>query len=304
MGIKIRKTASYLPEKVVDNFYFESILDTSDDWISSRTGIKQRHFVEDNGILDLIEKSITNLNLSQDEIQRVKTIIVVTCTTSYAIPNLASLVQEKFAFGEDTYSLDINMGCSGFVAGLKLVEGIIGKGEYALLIGAEVLSKIIDFTDRNTAVLFGDGAGAILLEYSKKTSMFSSGTRGNKSVLGYGHLTEGLHMEGREVYRFAVTTMDKSIKSFLENNGINKEDIDFFISHQANIRIIENLAKNLDESMDKFPSNIAKTGNTSSASIPILLDELNKEGKLKPGNKILFLAFGAGLTWALAYLEW
>jgi 3-oxoacyl-[acyl-carrier-protein] synthase-3 len=304
MGIRIEKTASYLPKKVVDNFYFETFLDTSDDWISSRTGIKQRHFVEDSGIFDLIEKTIVNLNLSQEEIRRVKTIVVVTCTTSFAIPNLASQVQERFGFSKETYSLDINMGCSGFVAGLKLVEGIIKEGECALLIGAEVLSQILDFSDRNTAVLFGDGAGAVLLEYSKKNSIFSSGTKGNKRVLSYDHPTKGLHMEGREVYKFAVTTIGKSIDNFLKINNIKKEDINYFISHQANIRILETLAKNLNISMDKFPSNIERVGNTSSASIPILLDEINRESRLKHGDKILFFAFGAGLTWALAYLEW
>ena len=304
MGIRIRKTSSYLPEKVVDNFYFEKILDTSDDWISSRTGIRKRHFVEDQKIFDLIKETMVNLNLSKDEVNRIKTIIVAASTAFDAIPNLASQVQEEFNFGEDIYSLDINMGCSGFVAGLRLIEGIIKEGEYALLIGAEVFSKILDFTDRNTAVLFGDGAGAVLLEHCEKDSFFSSGTRGNKNVLNYGHNSYGLYMEGREVYKFAVSTVGKSILEFLQKIHIQKEDVDYFISHQANIRMLESMAKGLKVSMDRFPSNIDRVGNTSCASIPILLDDINKEGRLKPGDKILIFGFGAGLTWVLAYMEW
>ena len=304
MGIRIRKTSSYLPEKVVDNFYFEKILDTSDDWISSRTGIRQRHFVEDEGMMDLIKKAIGKLDLSQDEITRVKTIVVATCTAFHAIPNLASQVQGEFNFGEDIYSLDINMGCSGFVAGLKLIEGMLKDGEYALLIGAEVFSKVLDFEDRSTVVLFGDGAGAVLLERSEKDSFFSSGTRGNKKVLNYGHDSDRLYMEGREVYKFAVSTVEKSIAKFLREIDIEIEDIDYFISHQANIRMLESMAKGLGVSMDRFPANIDKVGNTSSASIPILLDDMNREGGLKPGDRILMTGFGAGLTWVLAYMEW
>lgn len=288
----------------MDNLYFEKILDTSDDWISSRTGIRKRHFVGDEEMFDLIRETIVKLDLSQDEACKIKTIIVATSTAFHAIPNLSSQVQEEFNLSEDTYSLDINMGCSGFVAGLKLIKGIIKEGEYALLIGVEVLSKILDFTDRSTAVLFGDGAGAVLLEHCEKDSFFKSGTKGNRDVLNYGYNSPKLYMEGREVYKFAVSTVEKSMLEFLQQIGIRKGDIDYFISHQANIRMMESMAKSLGVSMDRFPSNIDRVGNTSSASIPILLDYMNKEGKLRPGDKILMLGFGAGLTWALAYMEW
>lgn len=304
MGIRIRKTSSYLPKNAVDNFYFEKILDTSDDWISSRTGIRKRHFVEDETIFDLIKESIIKLNLCQDEIDKIRTIIVATCTSFYAIPNLASQVQEHFDFGEEIYALDINMACSGFVAGLKLIEGIIKEDEYALLIGVEVFSEIMDFNDRNTAVLFGDGAGTVLLEHSKEESFFSSGTRGNRKVLNYGFDSDHLYMEGKEIYRFAVSTMKKEILKFLEKINMDKKDIDYFVSHQANIRMLESMAKGLDVSMEKFPSNIDRVGNISSASIPVLLDQMKIEGRLKAGDKIIMVGFGAGLTWALAYIEW
>lgn len=304
MGIRIIKTSSYLPGPGIDNFYFEDILDTSDSWISSRTGIKTRYFAKDEGLFDLVYKSVKNLNLSQKERDMVKTIIVATCTSSYAIPNLASRVHESFDFPEDIYSLDINMACSSFVAGLKLINGLIKEGEYALLIGAEVFSQIIDFKDRNTAVLFGDGAGAVLLGSRSKDSFFLSGTRGNSEVLNCGHGSKHLYMNGKEVYRFGVSTIEKAIKNFMDKIGIGGNQVDYFIAHQANIRILESLAKGLGVTMDKFPYNLDKVGNISSASIPVLLDNMNKENKLKTGDRILCIGFGAGLTWSLAYMEW
>ncbi len=304
MGIRIRKTSSYLPDNIVDNFYFEKILDTSDEWISSRTGIGTRHFVEDEDIFDLVKESVVKLKLSQEERDKVKYIIVATCTSFYRIPNLASQVHESFDFTNDVYSLDINVACSGFTAGLRLIDGMIREGEYALLVGVEVFSEILDFTDRNTSVLFGDGAGAVLIEHSKKEIFFSSGTIGNTKALNYGHDLDSLYMEGKDVYRFGVSTIEKEIKKFLKELDLDKDDIDYFISHQANTRILESMAKGLGVSKDKFPSNIEKVGNISSASIPVLLDDINKKEKLKAGDKILMVGFGAGLAWVLAYMEW
>lgn len=304
LGIKVKKTSSYLPEKAVDNFYFEEILDTSDEWISSRTGIRKRHFVKNEEMIDLVRESVKKLELSQEELDKVKYIIVATCTSFYAIPNLASQVQESFDFGNDIYSLDINMACSGFTAGLRLIDGMLREKEYALLIGVEVFSKILDFTDRNTAVLFGDGAGAVLLEHSKEENLFASGTIGNTNSLNYGHKLDSLYMEGKEVYRFGVSTMQKEIKKFLKKIDLEARDIDYFVSHQANTRILESVAKGLGVEKDKFPSNIEEVGNISSASIPVLLDKMNKQGRLKSGDKIVMSGFGAGLTWVLAYMKW
>lgn len=298
------RAASYLPNKCVDNFYFEKILDTSDSWISSRTGIKNRYFVEDEGIFDLAYKSVDNLFLTEEEKNSIKTIIVTSSTSNYSIPNLASQLQEKFNLSQEIYSLDINMACSGFVAGLRLIDGIIKKGERALMLGVEIFSDIIDFDDRNTAVLFGDGSGAALIEYSHEDSKYLSGTIGNSSVLKFKNKEKQLHMEGREVYRFGVNTLGKAIKSFLEEEGIDKDEIDYFICHQANIRILESLAKGLNVSMDKFPSNIDRVGNISSASIPVLLADMDKEGILNKGERILLVGFGAGLTWSLAHIKW
>ena len=304
MGLKIEKTASYLPGEGIDNFYFENILDTSDKWISSRTGIKKRHFVEDEDMLDMVEKAIKALDLTKKEIKNTKTIIVATCTYFQIIPNLSSQVQRIFGFGEDVYSLDINMACSGFVAGLNLLNNMVKNDEYAILIGTEIFSEILDFEDRNTAVLFGDGVGAVLLSKSKEKSLFQSGTKGNFQALNYDNSKGALHMAGRDVYKFGVTTIPKDIKIFLEKNDIDKDEVDYFISHQANIRILKSMAKTLRVSLDKFPTNLEKVGNISAASIPILLDDLNKSRILKRGQKLILLGFGAGLTWSLAYLKW
>lgn len=304
MGLKVEKTASYLPGEEIDNSYFEKILDTSDKWISSRTGIKKRHFVEDENILDIIVESVKSLNLTLEQIEKTKTIIVASCTHIHPIPNLSSQIQRIFGFGENVYSLDINMACSGFVAGLELLDSLIKEGEYALLIGAEVFSDIIDFKDRSTAILFGDGAGAVLLSKSAEKSLFTSGTKGDIQALNYGYSKELLHMDGRQVYKFAIKTIPKSVEKFLDKNNIDIKDIDYFISHQANIKMLNSMAKALQVSEDKFPSNLEKVGNISSASIPILLDDLNKAGLLKRGQKLVLLGFGAGLTWSLAYMKW
>lgn len=304
MGIKIKKTASCLPEKVVDNFYFEKILDTSDEWIQTRTGISQRHFIENESMFDLVKTSVLNLNLSAEEQEKIKFIIVATCTSGTAIPSLACQIQESFHLNEDIYALDINMACSGFVAGLRLIDGMIKPDEMALLIGVEVFSKMLDFTDRNTAILFGDGAGAVLLEHTEKASYFSSGTRGNQKALNHGFSKEGLSMEGREVYKFGVTTMETEIKNFLNRLDMKVADIDCFITHQANIRMLDSIAKSLGVSKDKVPSNIAEVGNISAASIPVLLDQMNQKGQLKAGDQLMISGFGAGLTWVLAQMEW
>lgn len=301
MGIQILKTAGYLPDNIFTNKDFEKFLDTSDEWIRSRTGILSRYFARNEGLIDLVINSVEKLDLTEKEKARVKIIIVSTSTSSYTIPTLASRVQESFFTKEDIYTLDINMGCSGFVAGLHLINNMLETGEYGLLIGGEKLTQILDFKDRSTAVLFGDGSGAALIKNSRNKSYFTAGTKGNTTAL---HYCNKLNMEGKEVYKFAITVIPKEITRFLSKIEIGLNEIDYFICHQANIRIIESIAKTLQVSIEKFPTNLYKTGNLSSASIPILLDEMKKSKILKRGNKLLFIGFGAGLSWSLAYLEW
>lgn len=301
MGIHIEKVASYLPNNIFTNKDFEKTLETSDEWIRTRTGIQSRNFAKGESLKDLVINSVKNLNLTEKEKSKIKIILVATCTSNYAIPTLASQVQKEFFNKEDIFALDINMACSGFVAGLKLIDSMLKDGEYGLLIGGEIFSQVIDFKDRNTAILFGDGSGAALIGRSKNKAYFTAGTRGNVEVLNY---CNKLHMDGKEVYKFAVTTIPKEIKRFLSEIKIDLNEIDYFICHQANIRIIKSIAKTLRVSVKKFPINLYKTGNLSSASIPVLLKELDKSKALERGDKLLFVGFGAGLSWSLAYLEW
>lgn len=301
MGIKIEKTSRYLPPKIWTNYDFEKILETSNEWITNRTGISKRHFVENENLIDLVLNSVENLKLSNEDKSKVKVILVASCTSKYQIPNLASYVQGKFFEEIDILALDINLACSGFVSGLKIMDSLLEDDEYGILIGAEIFSEVLDFQDRNTAILFGDGSGACLISKNKEEGLYRFGLDGNSEVLNY---TNKLEMEGRNVYKFSIDRVPKEIKSFLKENKINIEEIDHFIFHQANIRIIETIARKLKVDMNKFSSNLKDVGNLSSASIPVLLSELNDSKKLKRGENLLFVGFGAGLSWALSYIKW
>lgn len=305
MGIEIVKTASYLPEKIVGNDYFEEFLDTSDKWIRTRTGIERRHFArEGESLLDLVEESVLNLKLDAVEKKKIKKIIVATCTATASIPSISSQIQEILGLGEDIYAIDINMACSGYVAGLALLEDILKEGEYAILVGAELFSTMLDFEDRGTCILFGDGAGANLIKYSDEEGIFSSGVASDLESLNYGYTSDHLHMDGREVYKFAINKISREIEKFLVEKGIDVEDIDLFFFHQANTRILEKLRKDLGIDSDKLPTNLQDVGNISAASIPVLMDGLNKKSPIKKGSKLLFVGFGAGLSWSIGLMKW
>lgn len=307
MALEIKKTSSYLPEKIISNQHFEKYLDTSDEWIASRTGIKYRHFLDGNSTSYLVEQVCKNFDLSDDERQNIKAVIVTTLSSDYAMPNLACFAQSYLNLGTEVFSTDINMACSGFAGGLKLIEGLLQEGQYGILISAEHLSKVIDQNDRSTAVLFGDGAGGVLVEKNNKESFCDFGSNFSKSALSLPTTQneyDYVGMDGKLVYRFAVETINKSITRVLDKLGVNPQDIDYFISHQANEKILKSACKKWNVSMDKFPTNLENVGNTSSASIPLLLDEINKKGMLKKGDKLIFCGFGGGLTWVSYYLEW
>lgn len=302
MGIQILKTSSYLPSNIIYNDFFERYLDTSDTWIKSRTGIESRNFIKDENILDMVKSALDNLNINIEEIKKIKKVIVATCTYRDMIPSLSSQVQGYLNLEEDIFSIDINMACSGYVAGLSLLDNILKEDEYAILIGAEVFSKLLDFNDRNTAILFGDGVGASLISKNNEKSIFSSGCISNGKVLNISG--DNLSMEGREVYRFAVSTVAKKLKEFLIINNIEIEEIDYLISHQANIRILDSIGKDLKLPKEKILSNLKNIGNISAASIPVLLDEYNRKNLFKKGDRLLFLGFGAGLNWSIGYIKW
>jgi 3-oxoacyl-[acyl-carrier-protein] synthase-3 len=316
---------SYVPEKIVTNKDLEKIVETSDEWIVSRTGIKQRHVV-DPGVAtsDLAtyaaEKALLDAGVTADEIDL---IIVATATPDMLFPSTACLVQEKIKANKAA-AFDLSAGCSGFAYGLVTGSQFIKTGLYkkVLLIGAETLSSILDWNDRNTCILFGDGAGAVVLGEVPAgygiigIDLGADGSGGDLLKLPAGgsripttneSISQRLHylqMTGNDVFKFAVKVMGESAVKALDNAGLSHTDVDCLIPHQANIRIIQSAAKRLKLSMEKVIVNVDKYGNTSAASIPIAMDEAIKDNKLKNGDVVVLVGFGAGLTWASCVIKW
>lgn len=296
------------------------IVDTNDEWIRSRTGIGERRIATEDSTSDMAAKAaaraIEQAGIAPEEIDL---ILLATSSPDFCFPNGACEVQAKIgAIHAACY--DISAACTGFVFALSTAHAFISSGIYrtALVIGADVLSKLVDWTDRGTCVLFGDGAGAAVVSADETgvlgLNMHSNGAKGE--VLTCGSRSNGnfllgrkpelgyMAMDGQEVFKFAVKKVPECISQVLEDTGYITGDIDHFIIHQANYRIIESIAKRLKVDIEKFPVNMEHYGNTSGASVPILLDELNQAGKLKRGERIVLSGFGAGLTWGALLLEW
>lgn len=316
---KIIGTGKYLPKKILTNYELEEMVDTTDEWIISRTGIKERRIAENEACYELAINSakdaIVSANINPKEIDL---IIVATMTSEYATPSVACLVQKEIG-AKNAMAFDLSAACSGFIFGIHtanqfLINSVFNK---ALIIGCEKLSHIVNWKERGTSVLFGDGAGAVILESSKEFGIIATDC---KSVgEDYSCLTAGVNriktpfknknvednfikMNGREVFEFACKKVPVCIKNLLKNSNLKKDDIDYYILHQANLRIIKVVAKKLEEDIDKFYINMELYGNTSSASIPIALDEMYKSGKLK--NKMIVVAgFGAGLTYGASIIK-
>lgn len=311
-GIKIVGTGRALPKKAVSNDMMSNIVDTSDEWISSRTGIKNRYFCEDETGVSLAvasaQKALENAGISADEIG---IIITATITPDFATPSTACMVQNLIGAPADTMAFDLGAACSGFVYGLEVLNGLLpcAVRPYALLIGCEVFSRVLDFTDRGTCVIFGDAAAAAVVKYdpdSPFTGVY--GARGDCESLycpGPGSKEpQTLYMNGKEIFRFAVDIVPKCINRLLDRERLTHEDIDFFVCHQANARIISYVAEKMNIPAEKFYVNIDRYGNTSAATIPLVLDEMNEQGLLKPGAKIMLVGFGSGLTWGACLTEW
>lgn len=320
MATRIIGTGSCLPETVVTNNDLAAIMDTSDEWIVSRTGIRERRLVKNETTAQLSAKvAASALKRAGVEPEELDLIIVGTITGDHITPSTACEVQA--ALGADkAVAFDVNAACSGFMFALHTAHAYItaGLAETALVIGAETLSKIMDWNDRSTCVLFGDGAGAAVVKKDDRGILaFDQGSDGEKGkVLSCPNRTNNnplvstskelkyVQMDGQEVYKFAVTTVPESIIKVLDQAGVSVEEIDYFVLHQANIRIIQSVAKRLKVSEDKFPISLDHCGNISAASVPILLDEMNQKGMLQKGMKIVMSGFGGGLTWGTALLEW
>ncbi|WP_315111287.1 beta-ketoacyl-ACP synthase III [Clostridium intestinale] len=319
---KMLSIGGYAPSNVVINEDLSKIMDTSDEWIISRTGIKERRISETEDCSDLAYNA-ANIALEKSGVKAedLDLIIVATVSPDAFCPSVACLVQDKLKAVNAT-AFDLNAACSGFVYGLITADALIKTGNYkkALVIGSEVLSKLVDWEDRTTAVLFGDGAGAAILSASEEQGLVSGVTssKGDKWM----HLTAGaldvaspyskieekkkktLSMNGREVFKFATGVMVENINNVLEKSGLTLNDIDHIVPHQANVRIIDFVAKKLELPLEKFYINLDRYGNTSSASIPLALNEMDSKGLLKKGQKIILVGFGAGLTSGALIINW
>ncbi|MEJ6952162.1 beta-ketoacyl-ACP synthase III [Natronospora cellulosivora (SeqCode)] len=314
----------YVPPKVLTNADLEKMVDTSDEWIRSRTGIIERHIVEDNVTTADIGYEAAKAAIDDSDIRAedLDLIIVATVTPDMAFPATACLIQEKLG-AKKAAAFDLEAGCSGFVYSLAVGAQFIESGLYknVLVIGAETLSKITDWEDRSTCVLFGDGAGAAVLQATDKGGMlaFDLGAdgAGGKSLYipGGGSLNPSseitieekkhyIKMEGNQVFKFAVKTMGQASVNVIEKAGLSPDDVDLLVPHQANTRIIEAAANRLNLGEDKVFVNLPYYGNTSSASVPIALVEAKEAGLVKNGDVIVLVAFGAGLTWASTVIEW
>ncbi len=317
----------HVPGKVITNQELEQIVDTNDEWIRSRTGIAERHVAADpkeTSASLAVAAARKALEVADVPASKIDLIICSTTTPEHIFPATACLIQDALG-AHNAGAFDLSAACSGFVYGLAMARGHIlaGDAEYVLVIGTETLSRIVDWTDRETCILFGDGAGAVLVAASEvpggimSVDLGSDGSGGNNLILPAGGsamptsletVSSGMHyvkMDGKAVFRFATRVMASSTRKVLERAGYTTDEVDLVVPHQANIRIIQNSVLNqLKIPAEKVFVNLEKYGNTSTASIPIALCEAIEAGKLEPGYKVVFVGFGAGLTWAACAIDW
>ena len=306
---KIVATGSYLPKKVITNYDLEKLVDTSHEWIYERTGIIKRCIAEDNeSSVDMAYKaSIDVIERSGLDIKCIDMIIVATSTPERVFPSSAVLLQNKLNI-DNCFAFDVNAACTGFIYALDIADKYIKNKSVSnvLVVGSEKMSSIVDWNDRNTCVLFGDGAGAVLVTASYDPGIISStiGPNGSyKDLLTVNPDSDFIEMKGNDVFKIAVTTMGKLASETLKNNNLNIEEIDWLIPHQANSRIINAIAKKISLPAEKIIMTIDAHGNTSAASIPLAMDHAFVKGRLKKDNIVLLEAFGAGFTWGSTLLK-
>ncbi|BCZ27664.1 3-oxoacyl-[acyl-carrier-protein] synthase 3 [Claveliimonas bilis] len=312
-------TGSYIPVHTMDNNDIAQLVETNDEWIRERTGVVKRHIIQEETTVsmaaDAARKALENGNVSAEEVDL---ILVSTISSNVILPCAACEVQKAIGAVNAT-CFDLSAACTGFVFAYNTAVAYLASGMYrtVLIIGSESLSNLTNWKDRGTCILFGDGAGAAVVKAAEgklyRAVTHSDGFKGEALTCTSRHnrnweeipLEETyMQMDGQAVFKFAVKRVPEAVKEVLEKNNMTAEEIDYFILHQANKRIVEAVAKRLDVSIDKFPMNLQEYGNTSSASIPILLDEMSRGGRLKKGQKIILAGFGAGLSWGATILEW
>ena len=318
---RIVGTGSYLPEKVLTNDDLATMVDTSDEWIHSRTGIRTRHIVAPSQTTcDLgYAATLQALDAAGISPHAIDLIVVATTTPDYAFPSTACTLQARLGIS-GCGAMDVNAACSGFIYALSIADKFIRCGDckVALVVGAETLTRTIDWTDRTTCVLFGDGAGAVVLRADEQTGVLNTYLHadGSKKELLWSPLVmhekraqpsgdaQGLQMRGNEVFKYAVKALDSVVDETLQANGLDKKAVDWLIPHQANLRIIEATAKRLDMPMDRVVVTIDRHGNTSAASVPLALDEAVRSGRVSRNELLLFEAFGGGFTWGSALVRY
>ena len=322
-GIRIISAGSALPARRITNDDLSKVMETNDEWIRSRSGIGSRQYCgEGESCLTLAveagRKAMRNGGVRPEEI---RVIIAATSSGDYIVPSMAAMVQKELGIPEEVTAFDLGAGCTGFLMALAAARGILlgmeaddagteagdAASAKALVIGCEQLSSLLDRSDRGTGILFGDGAGAAVISLSDGMFIQKSWSRGDDQVLrlnGVGRPDQHIRMQGQEVFRFAVHALKQGIDEVLSEAGLRMEDIDYVLCHQANARIIGHTARQYPGSDGKFLMNIENRGNTSAASIPILLSEAAERNMFRPGMKVILAAFGAGLTWSAILMEW
>ncbi|HAR6124946.1 TPA: ketoacyl-ACP synthase III [Staphylococcus pseudintermedius] len=311
MNVGIKGFGAYAPDRVIDNAYFESYLDTSDEWISQMTGIKERRWADENqDTSDLAyEASIRAIEDAGINAQDIDMVIVATSTGDHRFPTVANMLQQRLGLGK-VASMDQLAACSGFMYGIITARSFVLSGEYqnVLVVGADKLSKITDLNDRSTAILFGDGAGAVIIGEVSENRGILSYELGSDGVGGkylyQDQETNFIRMNGREVFKFAVRVMGESSQRAVEKANLGPDDINMFIPHQANIRIMESARQRLNLPKEKMSVSVDKYGNTSAASIPLSVKQELENGSIKDDDVVVFVGFGGGLTWGSIVIRW
>jgi len=319
--MKITGTGRFAPITSLSNDDLSKLVDTNNEWITTRTGIKKRHISTSENTSDLAFKAAVNaMDKAGVKAEQIDLIIVATFTPDAFLPSVASMVQEKLGI-KQAMAFDINAACSGFIYGLTIAKNLMLSKVYqcALVIGAETISKVIDWQDRDTCILFGDGAGAVVLQHTREEGLLyeycaakpdlnhdliTGGVPLTNPLFKADHQDYFIHMQGQNVFKFAISAATASIQKVLTETGLTINDINYIVCHQANYRIIKKIAKTLSIPEAQFFMNLDEYGNTSAASIPIALDEMVEIGLLQAGMNIILVGFGAGLTWGASLIKW